>query len=351
MYNGLHVHYTSNLLEQCNNLSGMYIIDKGQLLKTKNGKYIEANEWGMSKEEQVPVKEYDRRKGKNRYVINISRGCPFGCPHCLIQLTEGRRERRRSIQNLEKSIGKIKDKYRHLKIWAANFTLDKEYVRDFCKMMERKYPEITWECATRIDLVKDKEMLKEMYTAGCRQISLGIESLNNEELIHTKNFRESQIFKAISDIQSTGIQVKGCIMLGMPNQTKESIVNTLKFLTDNHIIIRPTIYTPYHILGEDTDINQLSQYNRKTLKNNNVPGVTARQLLQLVKEPYDYEEILNLKDDKGKATIKRDDDAITPKQIAQLTKEKMTDKPGYISIRLQEIAQEFDKNLKEKEEK
>lgn len=140
-------------------------------------------------------------------------------------------------------------------------------------------------------------------------------------------------------------------MLGMPNQTKESIVNTLKFLTDNHIIIRPTIYTPYHILGEDTDINQLSQYNRKTLKNNNVPGVTARQLLQLVKEPYDYEEILNLKDDKGKATIKRDDDAITPKQIAQLTKEKMTDKPGYISIRLQEIAQEFDKNLKEKEEK
>ena len=101
------------------------------------------SEWGMSKEGQVPVDEYNKRKEKNRYVINISRGCPFGCPHCLIQLTEGKKERRRDLDNLEKVIDKIKNKYKHIKIWAANFTLDKEYVIEFCKMMKEKFPDIT----------------------------------------------------------------------------------------------------------------------------------------------------------------------------------------------------------------
>ena len=49
--------------------------------------------------------------------------------------------------------------------------------------MKEKFPDMTWECATRIDLVKDEEMLKQMHEAGCTQISLGIESLNNDELI------------------------------------------------------------------------------------------------------------------------------------------------------------------------
>lgn len=279
-------------LKQSNELVGMYLIDKGKYIKTNPGTYIDSNEWGMSRENQVPVSEYDKRKGKNRYVINISRGCPFGCPHCLIQLTEGRKERRRSIENLEKVIEEIKNQYSHIKLWAANFTLDKQYVKDFCKMMQSKYPDITWECATRINLVQDKEMLKEMNKSGCKQISLGIESLNNLELIHTKDFNENQVLEAILNIQEAGINVKGCIMLGMPNQTKEDIINILKFLIDNNVIIRPTIYTPYHLLGEDVDISTLSKYNRKTLENNNVFGVTSNQLLEIVKAPYNYKKIL-----------------------------------------------------------
>ena len=342
-----------DLSEQCLKLRGMYLIDKGKFLRTKKGEYIRPNEWGISREGQVPVEEYDKRKGKNRYVINISRGCPFDCSHCLIQLTEGRLERRRSLENLEDAIGEIKDKYKykHIKFWAANFTLDKQYVKDFCKMMKEKYPDITWECATRIDLVENKEMLKEMYSAGCRQISLGIESLNNDELIHTKDFNKSQIFKAISDIQSAGIQVKGCIMLGMPNQTKESIVNTLKFLVDNHVIIRPTIYTPYQLLGEDVDLSELSKYNRKTLENNSVPGVTAEQLLQLKKSPYNYEEILHLQERREYASAPTEDTFITPRDIAQLTKEKMESNPGYVSRQLQEISKVIDAKIKEEVEK
>lgn len=275
-------------------IMGASIIGEEGFIQTQPGKYISPNSWGISRQEHVPIDKYDEKKGKNRYVLNISRGCPFGCPHCLIQLTEGRTERRRSIENLRESIKQIKDKYKHIKIWAANFTLDKKYVKAFCEMMSTDYPDITWECATRIDLVRDEEMLKTMQNAGCRQISLGIESLNNGELIKTKDFEESEISQAISRIQQSGIQVKGCVMLGMPNQKKESIVSTLDFLRSRNVIARPTIYTPYHHLPEDATVADLGAYNRKTYKNNNVEGVTSEQLMKLVKDPYNFEEILNI---------------------------------------------------------
>ena len=275
-------------------IMGASIVREGRFLQTQPGKYISPNSWGVSKQEHVPIDKYDEIKGKNRYVLNISRGCPFGCPHCLIQLTEGRTERRRSIENLREAIKQIKDKYKHIKIWAANFTLDKKYVNAFCEMMSSDFPDITWECATRIDLVRDEEMLKAMQGAGCRQISLGIESLNNGELIQTKDFEESEIAQAISRIQDSGIQVKGCVMLGMPNQKKESIVRTLGFLRGRNVIARPTIYTPYQHLPENATVADLGRYNRKTYENNNVPGVTSEQLQQLVKNPYNFEQILNI---------------------------------------------------------
>lgn len=337
--------FLENNLDEINKLNGLYLIHNGKLIETNRGNYIQSNQWGMSNKERVPVQEYDNIKGKNRYVINISRGCPYGCKHCLIQLTEGRRERRRSIDNLEKVIDKIKSDYKHIKIWAANFTLDKEYVKQFCELMREKYPDITWECATRIDLVRDKEMLQDMYKSGCRQISLGIESLNNDELIHTKDFNENEIKRAISDVHDAGIKVKGCIMLGMPNQTKESIVSTIKFLMDNQVIIRPTIYTPYHALGEKVDINMLSNYNRKTLKNNNVLGVTPDQLLQLVKDPYNYEQILELREEK--ATVSN----LTSKDILRLTAYGMHEKPGYISRQIQEFDRKINNKSMEEEER
>lgn len=273
-------------------IRGANLIRDGKLVETESGQYISPNNWGVSKQEFVPVDEYDKLKEKNRFVLNISRGCLYGCPHCLIQLTEGRKERRRSIDNLREALKQIEKKYKHIKIWAANFTLDKEYVKHFCKLMREEYPDITWECATRIDLVRDTKMLKEMYEAGCRQISLGIESLNNEELIHTKGFKVQEVSRAIDGIQSAGIRVKGCIMLGMPNQDEESIIRTLKFLKEKNVIIRPTIYTPYQKITPKVGLQQLENYNRKTYKNSGVNGVTSEQLIQLVKDPYNYEEIL-----------------------------------------------------------
>lgn len=277
-------------------MNGLIKLQDGRMSFFREGDYISPDDWGYSKPVQVPVADYDKVKGKNRYVLNISRGCPFGCPHCLIPMVEGKKERRRSIENVDRALADITQAYNHIKIWAANFTLKNQYVKDFCDVM-KKYPGVTWECATRIDFLKDEEMLDNMAKAGCTQISMGIESLNSGRFIESKQFSIEEVEDVIKRVQKYGIKVKGCIMLGIPGQTKQDIIDTLKFLKENNVSARPTVYTPYQKV-ENPTIDELTRLNRKTYDNHNVEGVSPEQLIQLTKTPYEYETILAEKEKK-----------------------------------------------------
>ena len=275
-------------------MNGVAVINNGVYMSPRVGKFISPNDWGYSKPAQVPVFDYDSVKNKNRYILNISRGCPFGCPHCLIPMVEGGRERRRSVENVDRAVADISQSYDHIKIWAANFTLKRSYVMDFCEVMS-KYPEVTWECATRIDLLKNEEMIEAMAKSGCTQISMGIESLNSGKFIDSKQFSIDQVEEVIKRVQKYGIRVRGCIMFGIPGQTKQDIIDTLKFLQKNNVSTRPTVYTPYQTI-ETPDIKELTKFNRRTYQNNNIEGVTPEQLIQLTKAPFEYEAILNGKE-------------------------------------------------------
>lgn len=274
--------------------SGIVRLNNGLFDEARMGKYISPDQWGYSKPSQVPVFEYDDVKKKNRYVLNISRGCPFGCPHCLISMVEGNKERRRSVENVDRALADITQKYNHIKIWAANFTLKKKYVMDFCEVMN-KYPGVTWECATRIDLLNDEDMIRAMADSGCKQISMGIESVNSGRFIESKQFDTDEVESVIKRVQKYGIKVKGCIMLGIPGQTKQDIIDTLQFLQRNNVTTRPTVYTPYNELKKPK-LGDLTQFNRRTYKNTNVEGVSPEQLIELTKAPFEYERILNGKE-------------------------------------------------------
>ena len=74
--------------------------------------------------------------------------------------------------------------------------------------MQENFKDMTWECATRIDLVSDIELLQLMYSAGCRQISIGVESLNNKNLIHTTIDEYAKLFNVNSAINKDNYHLK-----------------------------------------------------------------------------------------------------------------------------------------------
>ena len=77
----------------------------------------------------------------------------------------------------KEELEKIFDEYKYIKFFSPNFTLDKEYVMELCKMLIDNFKGIEWECTTRMNFLEDENMLELMAKSGCKQISLGIEIL------------------------------------------------------------------------------------------------------------------------------------------------------------------------------
>lgn len=277
-------------------LSGVKIIENRKLKDTKEGEYIDINELGFTDLNKLPIQEYFKAKNKKRIIVTISRGCPYNCPHCLVQMTEGHVDRRRNIELLKNYLNKIFNEYKYIKFFSPDFTLNKQYVIDLSKMLIENFEGIQWECTTRMNFLDDENMLEIMSKSGCIQISLGIETLSKKELDFIgKKYEVDKLEEIIKRVQKYGIKIKACVMLGMPGQTKESIINTFSFLDRLNVEIRPTIYTPYQKMTSNMDIDEIESYNRKTFYTK-IGGIPDIELLKLVHFPKDYKEILNVKE-------------------------------------------------------
>lgn len=274
-------------------LSGIIYIENDNIIETKKGEFIDINEMGFTNLDKLPIEKYFKNPNKKRIIITISRGCPYSCPHCIIQQQEGNIDRRRNIELLKKYIKKYYNKYNYYKFFSPNFTLNKKYVVELCDMLIKDFPDIIWECTTRMNFLNDDELLRKMRDAGCKQISVGIESLTEKELITiNKKNNNRKIIETIKKVNNYGIKIKACLMIGIPNQTKESIIYTFKTLRNLNVDLRPSIYSPYQNINDKMSLMEIEEFNRK-LYHPNQSYIPSNKLLEIINNPNDFEMILN----------------------------------------------------------
>ena len=88
---------------------------------------------------------------------------------------------------------------------------------------------INWDIRARVDTV-DKETLKAMKETGCQRIHYGVEAGTQKILnVLRKGITLEQAEKAFRITKKIGIQTLGFFMLGSPQETKEDILQTIKF--------------------------------------------------------------------------------------------------------------------------
>jgi len=163
----------------------------------------------------------------------ITRGCPFLCTFCAGYNITGRKLRSRTIENVMKEIELLYNKYsvREIHILDDNFTLDKEFAREFCEELIRRKLDISWCCPNglRLDSL-NREILVLMREAGCYYISIGIESGSQRVLdMMKKKLKLSEIKRQIDMVRSVGLDVNGFFILGYPGETIDEIKQTIDF--------------------------------------------------------------------------------------------------------------------------
>ena len=176
----------------------------------------------------------------NYSIMQLSKGCPFSCLFCYRHY--GNQTKHLSVNN-SISIMKELAKYGITNVFFIDqtFTYNRGFVIDFCKRIIENNINIFWQCETRADCL-DEEILQLMKQAGCQAIWIGFESFDTTVLrINNKDVVLDKQLEIIHLIRKNGIECCGFIMLGMPGDTKASLITTVEYVINNKIPLSKSI--------------------------------------------------------------------------------------------------------------
>jgi len=169
--------------------------------------------------------------------IITTRGCSFNCTFCASKCTWRQKLRFRDPKKVVDEIEMLNKKFgvKEFHFEDDNFTLKREHALEVCKEIIRRKLDIVWACpnGVRIDRL-DEELLKWMKKSGCYLLAFGLES-GDQKILNTatKNLDLSQVSKALRMVKKIGIQTWGFFILGLPGETMESALKTIKFARNN----------------------------------------------------------------------------------------------------------------------
>ncbi len=160
-----------------------------------------------------------------------SRGCPYACSYCDRSVFR-RSFRYNSAEYMYEHLSYLKERFgvRHVIFYDDQFTFNRKRIEDFTRMLIDHPLEMTFTCAVRAEHI-DFDLLRQMKTAGCWMISLGIET-GDENLLaqHRQNANLSLLADKIRLIKQAGIRTKGLLMMGLPGETESSIKKSMDYV-------------------------------------------------------------------------------------------------------------------------
>ena len=245
----------------------------------------------------------------NRLTVQTQRGCPWRCEFCAasIRLTP-----RYKVKPVEKVLAEIHAIKRHwpkpfIEFADDNTFVNRRHVKDLLRALA---PErLRWFTECDIAIADDPELLELMRLSGCAEVLIGLESPNAnavEGVELRRNWKRSRVDDygaAIERIQSHGIAVNGCFVLGLDGDGPEVFDAVERFVRESgQFDVQITVMTPfpgtplYERLRREGRLLEEGAWERCTLFDINfrplrmTPETLQREALALGKRLYTDEE-------------------------------------------------------------
>jgi len=203
---------------------------------------------------QAPMPRFDLLEPEryNRITVQTSRGCPHRCDFCASSILLTPKYEVKPVPKVMAEIRAVRE------IWDQpflEFADDNSFVkRPHAKelLAALRGEGLKWFTEADVSLADDEELLDLMRESGCRQVLLGLESpaapgLDGVELrANWKLKRLPRYEEAVRRIQSHGITVNGCFVLGLDGHDESVFDAVYDFVERTGLYeVQVTVMTPF----------------------------------------------------------------------------------------------------------
>jgi radical SAM superfamily enzyme YgiQ (UPF0313 family) len=181
-------------------------------------------------QDSLPMPAWDLMKPAGTYYVQTLRGCPFNCLFCLNP--NGRIARKRSVSLIIEELDFIINTYHPERISFGDelFSVDMPRTHMLLDALIETGlgARVKWDVQTHVRYV-DAEMFRKFKLANVDRVELGIETGDEQSLKKMgKGTNLAMIGEAYKAARSEGVKIGTFFILGQPNETTKSMVNTIK---------------------------------------------------------------------------------------------------------------------------
>ena len=180
--------------------------------------------------------------------MELFRGCAYArCTYCTSGGGLKNRYRRHSPKRAAEKVFEIHERWgaREVAFVDDDFVVGKEWIYDFCAELRRLGNPVSWTCYVRASQV-DAGIFSSMKSAGCHQILIGMEVLDNAALeALRKDLTIASCGEAVRAAHSAGLSVIGLFMCGIPATSPASVYETVEIALEQEVDVAVfSLYRP-----------------------------------------------------------------------------------------------------------
>lgn len=198
-----------------------------------NGTVVKTDNRELCDLDSLPFPKHHIHPKQTQVNIMTSRGCPSACSFCVLNPNVKRIQRFRSAKNVVDEIEVIVNKYEHIKsvyfIDDAFLTNNKRAIEICNEIIKRGLNKIEFSCQARFKPFH-KEIIPYLECANFKLIAFGLETANEPMLKRChKSITQQDAIDVITMLKDSNIIVNVYLLVGLPGETRETIIETVNF--------------------------------------------------------------------------------------------------------------------------
>jgi len=164
-----------------------------------------------------------------------TRGCPFGCSFCQVEVINGKKVRSRDPEDVVNELQFLKEKYGLKSIIFDDDNLlmaPNNYAKKLFALMIERQLNLKWIGGAFALFLLTDDLLDLMKQSGCVGINIAIESGNErvlKEIVHKPIKDLNKVPEIIQKIKDRGLFCLTNFIIGFPSETWDEIRDTIKF--------------------------------------------------------------------------------------------------------------------------